>query len=85
MKFQINGDISGYNFGVIRPSLHYMLKRAYYGLITYHKVGRIIVDKARPVMKLASFVVICFCSQSFLFVRLDRAQNTKDIEMQMNN
>ena len=36
-------------------------------------------------MKLASFFVICFCSLFLLFVDIDRAQNTKAFEMQMNN
>ena len=44
-----------------------------------------LVDKARLVMKLASFFVLCFCSLSPLFFGLNCAQNTKGIEMQMNN
>ena len=36
-------------------------------------------------MKLAQFFVIGFCSLFPLFVGLDRAQNTKGIQMHMNN
>ena len=36
-------------------------------------------------MKLASSFVMCFCSLYLLFIGLDRAQNTKGIEMQTNN
>ena len=44
-----------------------------------------IIDKARLVIKLASFFIIYFCSLSILLVGLDPAQNTKGVEMQMNN
>ena len=44
-----------------------------------------LVDRARLVTKLASFFYICFCSLFLLFVGLDRAQNTKGIEIQMSN
>ena len=47
--------------------------------------GYIVVGEARLVIKLASFFATCFCSPSLLFVGLYRAQNTKGIEMQMNN
>ena len=36
-------------------------------------------------MKLAQFFVIGFCSLFPLFVGLGRAQNTKGIQMHMNN
>ena len=36
-------------------------------------------------MKLSQFLVIGFCSLFLLFVCLDRAQNTKGIQMHMNN
>ena len=44
-----------------------------------------IVDKARLVIKLVCFISICFSSLLFLVIGLDRAQNTKGIEIQTNN
>ena len=43
-----------------------------------------IVYRVKLVRKLVSFFV-CFCSRFLLFVGLDRAQNSKCIEIQMNN
>ena len=55
------------------------------GIIVWFLVSLITDNKARLVMKMASFFVICFGFLFILLVGLDRALNTKVFEMQMNN
>ena len=52
----------------------------------YKRLSYTIDDKSRLVKKIASFFIVYFFPPlSFLFVGLDRGDNTKGIEMQMNN